>query len=151
MKGIERNANCTRAEKTGIVRNANCAFAQLANYFAHRPPLPKIDVFTHLFKKTFYWQAKAKSAKTSPNLFYGKSKWPLFTPKTAWIKIAQKRPSPLNTKMAETVTLGLAKPLPVTNLGRRPKIAFIYPKDGMDKNCSKTSLGVHWTQKRLRQ
>ena len=43
--GIERNANCARAEKKGIERNANCAiaqlaqFAQLANYFAQRPPL----------------------------------------------------------------------------------------------------------------
>ena len=27
------------------------------------------------------------------------------------------------------------------------KSGFIYPKDGMDKNCSKTSVGVHWTLK----
>ena len=25
------------------------------------------------------------------------------------------------------------------------KMAFIYPKDGMDKNCLKSFSGVHWT------
>ena len=49
--------------------------------------------------------------------------------------------SPLNTKMAKTVTLGSANPLTVTNLGGGSKIAFIYLEDGMDKNCSKN---VRW-------
>ena len=58
----------------------------------------------------------------------GGQKWPLFTPKTAWIKIAQKRRwSPLNTKMAKTVTLGSANPLTVTNLGRRLKNCLYLP------------------------
>ena len=48
----------------------------------------------------------------------------------------------MNNEMAKTVTLGLANPLTVTNLGGS-KMAFIYPKDGMDKNCSKTSVEVH--------
>ena len=47
---------------------------------------------------------------------------------------------PLNNEMAKTVTLGSANPLTVTNLGGS-KMAFIYPKDGMDKNCSKN---VRW-------
>ena len=49
---------------------------------------------------------------------------------------------PLYNEMAKTVTLGSANPPTVTNLGGS-KMAFIYPKDGMDKNCSKTSVGVH--------
>ena len=49
--------------------------------------------------------------------------------------------SPLNTKMAKTVTLGSANPLTVTNLEGGSKIAFIYLEDGMDKNCSKN---VRW-------
>ena len=31
------------------------------------------------------------------------------------------------------------------------KMAFIYPKDGMDKNCLKSFSGVHWTMKWRRQ
>ena len=43
--------------------------------------------------------------------------------------------------MAKTVTLGSANPLTVTNLGGRLKNCLYYPKDGMDKNCSKN---VRW-------
>ena len=46
--------------------------------------------------------------------------------------------------MAKTVTFGSANPLTVTKFrGGDTKIAFIYLEDGMDKNCSKTSVGVH--------
>ena len=52
----------------------------------------------------------------------GESKWPLFTPKTAWINIAQKRPlESTEHKMAKTVTLDLANSLTVPNLGGRHK------------------------------
>ena len=74
-------------------------------------------------------------------------KWLLFIPKTAWIKIAQKWIkivcwSPLNAKMAKTVTLGSANPLTVTNLGKGgTKNDFIYMEDGKDKNCLKN---IYW-------
>ena len=74
-------------------------------------------------------------------------KWLLFIPKTAWIKIAQKWIkivcwSPLNAKMAKTVTLSSANPLTVTNLGKGgTKNDFIYLEDGKDKNCLKN---IYW-------
>ena len=49
--------------------------------------------------------------------------------------------SPLNTEMAKAATLGAAKPLTVTNLGRKAqKMTFIYLKDGEGKNCLKRFL-----------
>ena len=46
--------------------------------------------------------------------------------------------------MAKTVTLGLANSPTVTTLGGgTEKVAFIYPKDGIDKNCLKSFTGVH--------
>ena len=49
----------------------------------------------------------------------GGQKWLLFTPKTAWIKIAQKRPleSTEHKNGKDSKTLGSAKRLTVTNLG----------------------------------
>ena len=43
--------------------------------------------------------------------------------------------------MAKAATLGAAKPLTVTNLGRKAqKMTFIYLKDGEGKNCLKRFL-----------
>ena len=49
--------------------------------------------------------------------------------------------SPLNTKMAKTVTLGSANPLTVTNLGGRLKLCLYLPGRRRGKNCSKN---VRW-------
>ena len=57
-----------------------------------------------------YWQAKSSAKTPQIHNFWG-SKWPLFTPKTAWIKIAQNRSLGFtDTEMAKTVTLGSANP-----------------------------------------
>ena len=48
---------------------------------------PKIHVFTHLLRKCFTGKPKVR-LRPPKSTIYGGSKWPLFTPKTAWIKIA---------------------------------------------------------------
>ena len=48
---------------------------------------PKIHVFTHLLRKCFTGKSKVR-LRPPKSTIYGGSKWPLFTPKTAWIKIA---------------------------------------------------------------
>ena len=52
---------------------------------------PKMHVFTHLLRKCFTGKSKVRLRPPKSTIYWG-SKWPLFTPKTAWIKIAQKRP-----------------------------------------------------------
>ena len=52
---------------------------------------PKMHVFTHLLRKCFAGKSKVR-LRPPKSTIYGGSKWPLLTPKTAWIKIAQKRP-----------------------------------------------------------
>ena len=65
----------------------------------------------------FYWHVKS-SVRLPKSTIYGGSKWSLFTPKTAWIKIAQKRPlESTEHKNGKDSPLGLANPLTVTNLG----------------------------------
>ena len=48
---------------------------------------PKMHVFTHLLRKCFTGKSKVR-LRPPKSTIYGGSKWPLFTPKTAWIKIA---------------------------------------------------------------
>ena len=69
------------------------------------------------------------------------------------MKIAQKRPlESTKHKKGKDSNLGSAKP-PESNecRGGGTKMTFIYLKDGMGKNCSKTSIGVHWTKKWRKQ
>ena len=47
---------------------------------------PKMHVFTHLLRKCFTDKSKVRLRPPKCTI-YGGSKWPLFTPKTAWIKI----------------------------------------------------------------
>ena len=48
---------------------------------------PKMHVFTHLLRKCFTGKSKVR-LRPPKSTIYGGSKWPLFIPKTAWIKIA---------------------------------------------------------------
>ena len=48
---------------------------------------PKIHVFTQLLRKCFTGKPKVR-LRPPKFTIYGGSKWPLFTPKTAWIKIS---------------------------------------------------------------
>ena len=48
---------------------------------------PKMHVFTHLLRQCFTGKSKVR-LRPPKSTIYGGSKWPLFTPKTAWIKIA---------------------------------------------------------------
>ena len=49
----------------------------------------KMHVFTHLLRKCFTGKSKVRLRPPKSTIYEG-SKWPLFTPKTAWMKIAQK-------------------------------------------------------------
>ena len=51
---------------------------------------PKIHLFTQLLRKCFTGKPKVR-LRPSKSTIYGWSKWPLFTPKTTWVKIAQNR------------------------------------------------------------
>ena len=102
---------------------------------------PKIHVFTHLLRKCFTGKSKVR-LRPPKSTIYGGSKWPLFTPKTAWIKLLKiVLWGPLNNEMAKTVTLGSANPPTVTNLRGRLKNCLLFtPKTAWIKIAQKRPL-----------